>query len=246
MQIFEFSETESTNLEARKLYKEGTQAPFWTRADKQSAGKGRRGREWTSKAGNLYASAVYPWTGDMAEAAKLSFVAALAVCRTLDAYDLTSPPQLKWPNDVLIRGEKISGILLENIGEAVIVGIGINLMSHPEGTEYPATNLLEHISPEALNDAETIFTGAAIMLPLLAKEFDDGVKQFIAQGFAPIRAQWLERARGIGGEVVVRLADETFTGQAVDLLENGALRVALANDTIRDVHAGDVFFPRKD
>jgi len=178
--------------------------------------------------GNLYASAVYPWPKDerpIADAAKLS------------------PPQLKWPNDVLIDGAKISGILLENIGDAVTIGIGINLVSHPEGTDYPATNLLEHISPEALNDAETIFTGAAIMLPLLAKEFDDGFKQFAAEGFAPIRAAWLSRARGIGDDVVVRLADEEFTGQAVGLLDNGALRVRLADGTIRDVHAGDVFFP---
>jgi len=243
LQIFEFQDTESTNLEALKLYKNGTKAPFWTRSDTQSAGKGRRGREWTSAAGNLYASAVYPWSGAIADAAKLSFVAALAVCRTLEVYELTNAPQLKWPNDVLINGAKISGILLENIGQAVIIGIGINLVSHPENTDYPATNLLEHISPEALNDAETIFTGAAIMLPLLAKEFDDGFKQFTSEGFTPIREAWLSRARGLGGDVTVRLADEEFTGQAVNLLDNGALRVRLADGTIRDVHAGDVFFP---
>jgi len=245
LQIFEFEDTASTNLEALKLYKDGVNAPFWTRADTQNAGKGRRGREWVSKPGNLYASAVYPWTGDIVDAAKLSFVAALAVCRTLEAYALISKPQIKWPNDVLVDGAKISGILLENIGGAVIIGIGINLLSHPEGTDYPATHLLEHIAPEALNDAETIFTGAAIMLPLLAKEFDDGFKQFATDGFAPIRAAWLSRARGMGDDVVVRLAGEEFTGQATDLLANGALRVTLTNGTIRDVHAGDVFFPNK-
>lgn len=195
-----------------------------------------------SEGGNLYASAVYPWDGTAADAAKLSFVAALAVCRTLDAYALTSPPQLKWPNDVLVDGAKISGILLENIGGAVIVGIGINLLSHPPATPYPATHLLAHIDPDALNDAETIFTGAAIMLPLLTKEFDDGLKQFLSEGFAPIRAQWLARAKGLGDEVVVRLAQEDFTGQATDLLDNGALRVRLTDGTIRDIHAGDVFF----
>ncbi|MEP1230276.1 MAG: biotin--[acetyl-CoA-carboxylase] ligase, partial [Litorimonas sp.] len=178
MQIFEFQDIASTNIEARKLYESGTQTPFWTRADRQSAGKGRRGRVWTSQAGNLYASGVYPWTGAIADAAKLSFVAALAVCKTLDAYELTSPPQLKWPNDVLIDGAKISGILLENIGKAVIIGIGINLVSHPEGTDFPATHLLNHIKSDALNDAETIFTGAANMLPLLAKEFSEGLAQF--------------------------------------------------------------------
>ncbi len=243
MQIFEFEETDSTNLEALKLYKSGAKLPFWTRADHQSAGKGRHGREWVSKTGNLYASAVYQWTGEVGDAAKLSFVAALAICRTLEAYELTQAPQLKWPNDVLMNGAKISGILLENIGGAVIVGIGINLLSHPENTNYPATHLLEHIKPEALNDAETIFTGAAIMLPRLAKEFDDGFKQFLNHGFAPIRADWLARAKGLGGDVVVRLADEDFTGQAEDLLTNGALRVRLSNGTVRDVYAGDVFFP---
>lgn len=244
MQIFEFQDTDSTNLAALKLYKDGQKTPFWTRADRQNAGKGRRGREWVSETGNLYASALYRWDGTAADAAKLSFVAALAVCRTLDAYALTSAPQLKWPNDVLINGAKISGILLENIGGAVIIGIGINLLSHPPATPYPATHLLEHIEPKALNDAETIFTGASIMLPLLAKEFDDGFKQFLSEGFAPIRAQWLERAAGLGGDVIVNLAQEKFSAQAIDLLTNGALRVRLTDGTIRDIHAGDVFFPK--
>lgn len=195
-----------------------------------------------SKPGNLYATGIYPWDGTPAQAAKLSFVAAIAVCRTLEAYALSSPPQLKWPNDVLVSGAKISGILLENLSNAISVGIGINLISHPDTVEYPATHLLEHIKDEALHDAETIFTGAAVMLPLLAKEFGDALRIYTQDGFAPIATAWRERAIGLGQAVNVRLDTESFMGTAQDLLENGALRVSLADGTIRDVHAGDVFF----
>ena len=216
--------------------------PFWVRADRQSAGQGRYGRRWVSEIGNLYATAAYDWQGDLADAGKLSFIAALAVCRTLRAYDLSCAPKLKWPNDVLLDGKKVSGILLENTGGAIIIGIGINLLSHPQDTAYPATHLLDYIKPDALNAAEPIFTGAAAMLPLLAKELDDGISEFKNHGFAPIRQAWLGHAHGMGQRITVQLADQVISGRAMDLRRDGALRLRLDDGTDKDIYAGDIFF----
>ncbi|WP_409433655.1 biotin--[acetyl-CoA-carboxylase] ligase [Litorimonas sp. RW-G-Af-16] len=242
MQFFEFDSLGSTNAKAIELFQAGERGPFWVRADVQTAGRGRRGRDWSSPRGNLYASALYEFDGPPQDAAQLSFVASVALAKTFESYALRQAPILKWPNDVLLGGAKISGILLENIGGAVIVGIGVNLTSHPENTPYPATHLLAHITPEALNDPEPIFTGAAPFLALLAKHFDDGFTAFKTQGFAPIHSAWRARATNIPGPVTVNLDDETFRGTASDLRADGALRVTLDNGTVRDVYAGDVFF----
>lgn len=242
MKFLEFDSLGSTNEKAAELFRNGENSPLWVRADKQTAGRGRRGRAWTSKSGNLYASLLYPWDGSAADAAKLSFVAAIALAKTLKAYPLETAPQLKWPNDVLMGGAKISGILLENLSGSVVIGIGVNLTSHPDDTPYPATHLLAHIPAEAMNAPEPAYTGPAPFLAILSRYLDEIIKGYIKDGFGPIRDLWLELAANIPGPVTVRLAAEEFTGQATDLLQNGALRVKLADGSMRDVHAGDVHF----
>jgi len=232
----------STNTEAEKLFRAGEKAPFWVRADEQTAGRGRRGRDWSSPVGNFYATACYAFDGPPQDAAKLSFVTAIAVAQALSVYTLTSQPSLKWPNDVLLDGRKIAGLLLESKSGHVLVGIGVNLVSHPEGGNIPATHLLEHIDPTALNSDEAEFTGPNGFLAILSRSFDKAFRKHLAYGFSATRADWTELASGLPGPVTVRLPEETFAGQAEGLLENGALRVKLENGTIRDVHAGDVFF----
>lgn len=220
----------------------GEAAPFWVRADQQTAGRGRRGRDWSSPLGNFYGTACYAFDGKPQDAAKLSFVAAIAVANALSAYSLTTQPSLKWPNDVLLGGRKIAGLLLEAKTGHVLIGIGVNLVSHPDGGNIPATHLLEHIDPSALNSDEPEFTGAEGFLAILSRSFDKAFRKHLAYGFSATRADWTALASGIPGPVTVRLPHEDFAGQAESLLENGALRVRLDNGTMRDVHAGDVFF----
>ena len=172
----------------------------------------------------------------------MSFVAALAVSECLEAYISADKIKLKWPNDVLVEGEKISGILLEGEEDYLIVGIGINLISHPKNTVLSATHLLDHISPSNLNGPEPIMTGPDALLAGLVARFEYWRNTFLQKGFEPISQAWLARAYNIPGPVNVRLPKEKFSGIALGLDENGALRVELENGTIRDVHAGDVFF----
>jgi len=242
LKFIQYDSLGSTNAEADRLSEGGEPAPFWVRADIQTEGRGRRGRDWVSPKGNFYGTAAYDFDGSPQDAAKLSFVAAISVAKALSAYTLTTAPSLKWPNDVLLGGRKVAGLLLEAKPGRVLIGIGVNLVSHPDGGNIPATHLLEHMDPEALNSEEPEFTGAEGFLAILAKAFDEAFRKHLAYGFSATRADWTRLASGLPGPVTVRLPKESFIGQAQSLLENGALRVALDDGTIRDVHAGDVFF----
>lgn len=242
MRFISLSEVDSTNAEARRLAEQGEAGPLWVSSNLQTAGRARRGRDWISKSGNLYVSGLYPDNGIPQQAAQLSFAAALAVAETLAHYVPDELITLKWPNDVLLGGKKTSGVLLEGGNGYVIIGIGINLTHHPEGTEFPATYVLEHVPSEKLNDPEPIMTGPHAVLAILAQRFDHWRGILVKQGFLPLREAWMSRAHNIPGQVTVRLPNESFTGEALGLDTNGALRVRLADGTIRDIHAGDVFF----
>ena len=176
----------------------------------------------------------------------MSFVAALALAETLERYVPKDLISLKWPNDVLLGGQKTSGILLES-GQKhhqkwMVIGIGLNLTHHPEGTEFPATHMLAHISADDLSGPEPIMTGAEAVLAILSNRFDYWRHMLVSKGFEPIGQAWTARAHNLPGAVTVRLPQETFQGEALGLDTNGALRVRLENGTIRDIHAGDVFF----
>ena len=246
MRFISLDAVDSTNLEAKRLAEQGDFGPLWIRADAQSAGRGRRGRDWTSETGNLFCSGLYPHEGTVQQAAQLSFVAALAVADTLAHYVPNDFISLKWPNDVLLAGKKTAGILLES-GQThrhgwCIIGIGVNLTHHPEKTEFPATHLLDHIPADMLDRAEPIYTGPDAFLSSLSAMYSYYLTLFKEDGFEPIQRLWTARAHNIPGPVTVRLPNESFTGEALGLDANGALRVKLSNGTIRDVHAGDVFF----
>jgi BirA family biotin operon repressor/biotin-[acetyl-CoA-carboxylase] ligase len=139
---------------------------------------------------------------------------------------------IKWPNDLLLGGAKLSGILLERAGDAVIVGIGVNLAHHPEDTDRLATSLAQHgVTPDSADFAET-----------LAEAFSRWLAIWRGQGLAPIRARWLERAHPVGTALTARLPD----GLAIDGLfggldGDGALILRLADGGSRVIHAGDVF-----
>ncbi|NNC38967.1 MAG: biotin--[acetyl-CoA-carboxylase] ligase [Acidimicrobiales bacterium] len=247
MRFIHISEIDSTNAEARRRAEVGDFGPLWISSDVQTLGKGRRGREWVSKSGNLYCTGLYPYDGDLASAAKLSFVAALAVADSLEQYIDPALIRIKWPNDVLVAGQKISGILLESGTENdqtwVAVGTGINLVNHPENTETPATHLLAHIDPEKLQGPEPLFAAKEPVLATYAARFDHWRSLYLENGFEPIQQAWTARAKGIGEPVKARLSDKTIEGIALELDETGALCVQTKDGCIVKIHAGDVFFP---
>lgn len=251
MRFIHKTETASTNLDAHNAAKTGANVPLWIRADSQFAGKGRRGREWVSPKGNLYASGLFQAYVDPARTAQLSFVAALAIADTIAAYAPDANIALKWPNDVLVDGAKISGVLLETgvakagisaeCGPYVVVGIGINLTHHPELSLYPATHLLAHMSEDDLSGPEPLYTGVEAVLAVLAARFTHWHSVHKDGGFAPIAQAWSARAYGLGGAA-------TLNGDPVTLIglgPNGELQVTREGGTIESIVAGDIAFPAR-
>lgn len=228
----------STQDEARALYEQGERGPIWVIAEAQTKGRGRRARSWTSETGNLYASGLYPTKADAAHGALFGFATALAMAETVEHYDVEADVTLKWPNDVLVGGAKISGILIEREPEALIVGTGLNLISHPPDTPYPATHLLAEMRSSDFDVAEPPFTGAPAVGALLASNILKWFKTLENDGFAPVREAWLQSAHHLGKMVSVN----GQTGIFSDLAMDGALCLTLADGKESRVHAGDVSF----
>jgi BirA family biotin operon repressor/biotin-[acetyl-CoA-carboxylase] ligase len=226
----------STNTEALARARVGESGPLWVTARNQSAGRGRRGSNWISPAGNLYASLLLSEPSPKPLAPQLSFVAGLALHDAL--CDCTPGPgplfKLKWPNDVLLGPDKLAGILIE--GEnmpafAVVIGFGVNCADHPLDTDFPATDLLAAgvvVAPEALFAALS-----AAMLRRLA-QWQAGA------GFSAIRVDWLARAAGLGEGIRVRLPERELSGRFHGLDAAGRLQVEQP-EGLTTVTAGEVF-----
>ena len=240
MKFLYFDEVGSTQDVVKELAQAKNFEPTWVRAGNQTKGRGRRGREWVAKKGNLYASGLYPWAADSALKPLASFVVALALAQTLEHYIAPDLIRLKWPNDVLVGGAKIAGILLEAGDGWLIIGIGLNLEGHPNDAPYPVTHLLEHIPNAELNTPEPVYAGAGPVLAQLAHFVSTGLNTLQSGGFASIRQDWLARAARLGETITVNLDNETISGRFETLGENGALRLRLANGSLRDIVAGDV------
>jgi BirA family transcriptional regulator, biotin operon repressor / biotin---[acetyl-CoA-carboxylase] ligase len=226
----------STNAEALNLARHGERGPLWVTAARQTAGRGRRGRAWISEPGNLYASLLLAAPAAAKHWPELSFVAALAVHDAVVevAADCKQLLAIKWPNDLLLGGAKFAGVLIEGEGGdegAVAVGIGINCANHPADTDYPATDLAAAGAPVS---PQIVF--AALSLKMLGRlaQWNGG------DGFSTIRADWLARAAGIGGDVVVHLADGAIAGRFEALDATGALVLRLPDGSARTIAAGDV------
>lgn len=227
----------STNAEALAYARRGERGPLWITALSQTAGRGRRGRNWVSQPGNLYASLLLTDPAPADRAAQLSFVASLAVH---DALARTAPglaPRLalKWPNDVLCEGAKLAGILIEGEGAkplSVVIGIGVNVRHHPAETEFPATDASARGADVT---AEQVFAElSASMLDRLA-QWDRG------EGFAATRRDWLARAAGLAQAVRVCLPNAELIGRFCDLDSFGRLVLEQADGSLTTVAAGDVF-----
>lgn len=219
----------STNDEARRLALEGAPHGTAVRADEQTAGRGRLSRRWFSPPGNLYFSVVLRGIPP-ARGWEISFVAALAVADTVDALlPSHTRAQLKWPNDVLVGGAKISGILIEAADDALILGIGINVLVAPDAPAYPTTTL-------AASGGLATVDGAA---SLLLRHLEARLASWDTEGFHPIRQAWLARAHRLGETLHVATGGHAVTGMFVGLDQDGALLLDTAAGRTRVV-AGDV------
>lgn len=216
-EIKQFNSLVSTNTTARD-YPAGT----IVMAETQTGGRGRYGRVWQSPRGNLYVSFVFE--SDPVRDKYLSFLTGLALAESLPEFDV----HLKWPNDVLLDGKKVAGILLENGGNKIIVGIGVNLVSHPEKNMlYKTTDLGGRLSPIAL-------------VKRLIIQYDALFAVFKEKGFKKIRARWLDLASGVGETISVHLPDREIVGTFKGISMEGALLIK-QEKSVQAITAGDVF-----
>ncbi len=242
VEVLRLETVDSTNAEARRRAEAGETGPLWITARSQIAGRGRRGRAWETGAGNLAATLLTTSHKPPAEAAEIAFVAALAVADVALAQVPDALVRLKWPNDVLVDGCKVSGVLIESglrpDGRLwLAVGVGVNLKTAPVAADRPATTLADHLRADM---PAPLSPDAA--LEALSRAFDQRLATWEIYGFEPIRTAWTARA-DLGRPCQVRLDQETLEGVAEALEADGALRLRLADGGVRRIMAGDVFFP---
>lgn len=235
------AEVDSTNAEARRRAEAGQTGPVWIVARRQTAGRGRRGREWITQDGNLAATLLITTDLPAAEAAQITFVAALAVADLLDVFTPSSLVAIKWPNDVLIDGVKASGILVESGPAArglwLAIGVGVNLAQAPGGLERPATAVTARLRAD-FGGPPPIEAAAEI----LAESFANWMERWRNLGFQVVLDAWTQRAVGLNGACIARLGQETVSGVADGVAADGALRLRTADGSLRLISAGDVFF----
>ena len=234
-----YDELDSTNAQARRRAESGDFGPVWITALRQTAGRGRRGRSWETASGNLAATLLFTTAKPAAEAAQVSFIAALAACDLADTCIGEGVARLKWPNDLMIHGRKAGGILVESGTCAdktvwLAVGLGINLVHAPSDVDRPAVAFAELMATPPPQPGP--------VLNSLATAFAHWLSIWDAQGFAPIAQAWTARAQGLGQMCEARLPNQTHRGIAEGLDPDGALRLRLVDGAILRITAGDVFF----
>jgi BirA family transcriptional regulator, biotin operon repressor / biotin---[acetyl-CoA-carboxylase] ligase len=231
---------DSTNSEAMRRAAD-TPIPTWIMTRVQTAGRGRRGRNWLSPEGNFFASLLLPVSGPPGQVALHSFVAALAL---RDAFVALTGREdlftLKWPNDVLLRGGKVAGILLESSGQAVrhlCIGIGVNLRAAPEADTLEA----DAVPAKSLKAETGVSATPEDFLDLLAPAFVRRKAQLASHGFEPIRQGWLAHAARLGEVITARTGNRRVTGIFETVDAQGAV-VLKATDGRHSITAADIFF----
>lgn len=233
--VYWYDEIDSTSEEAKRRAKRGDLNPVWIAARSQSAGKGRLGRSWESPEGNLFSTLLFPEPGGLKTASRIPFAAALAV---RDAC-LRSVPELaaelKWPNDVRVRGRKMSGILTES-GETngalwIALGIGINVQTAPDGTGQETSSLKKEGAPAGLTP-EMVLTD-------LRAAISHRIEQ-ARQDFEALLSNWTKFAEGIGQTVQAGPIQNRIEGVFESLAPDGGLNLRLPDGALHTIRAGDV------
>jgi BirA family biotin operon repressor/biotin-[acetyl-CoA-carboxylase] ligase len=235
-------EIDSTSLEAKRLVEAGQiTGPLWILARRQTAGYGRRGRGWEQRVGDFAGTLILPLEDQtlLHQPAIASFGISLAVDAALQEVGVPSDRiMLKWPNDVLLERGKVCGLLLETAGEgnrqALLVGIGINIVNAPEIEAYSTAKISDHLGSTPVPLPEDV-------LRPLDQTFADWLSRAAAEGLAPLRRAWAARVGGIGEQIIVRLPDKELTGIFEGVAEDGAL-ILRQGEQLQHITAGDVFF----
>jgi BirA family biotin operon repressor/biotin-[acetyl-CoA-carboxylase] ligase len=233
-------EVGSTNTFCLERARVGDPGPLWVTARRQLDGRGRRGRTWISEPGNLFASLLLTDPGPQEALGSLPIAVALALYRAIAAVGpwLRDRLRIKWPNDILIDGKKISGILIEadplpNGARAVVIGIGVNVMHSPDNPLYPATTLRQS---DVTTSAEDLFAHLYRELALVLVEWDEG------RGVGAIVDAWKAHLSGLGQKITVNLPDRSLSGTFYAIDNEGFLHLALPNGDVMRIASGDVFF----
>lgn len=223
-------ETGSTNADLLEIARAGGTEGQWLRAERQTSGRGRQGRAWQSPIGNLYASTIVRWRSGDPSAPSLALVAGIALAEIVAMF--VPAALLKWPNDIVVGDAKLAGILLERADDAIVVGFGINVASHPVLPGRATTSL----------DEAGGSLGPAALVDLLSQRFAEWLARWRSEGIAAVIARWLDLAHPPGTMLRAALPDQTtVTGSFVGLDGAGALMLALPDGAIRTIHAGDIF-----
>ncbi len=237
-----FDEIDSTILEARRRAERGDIAPVWLVAKRQTAGRGRRGRAWSSLDGNLLATLLFTTAQPPQQIALLGFATGVAIAESIDAVIGAGAATLKWPNDVFIDGAKVAGIMLDSgaLGSDqtwVALAFGVNLAAAPENIDQPTTSLRALLPPDAPAPEPTAF------LATLRPKLEAWSERIVSEGFEPLRRAWLQRAYGLGQEARVLQGEQMLEGRISGLSPRGELELDTPTGR-RLIAAGDVFLPR--
>lgn len=233
-----FATLDSTMDEAARIRGEVSH-PVWLLALEQSAARGRRGRIWRHPPGNFAATLIYRPGGRVEDRALRSYVAALALRDALvQATGRAEAFRLKWPNDVLLNGCKLAGILLESHGDTLAIGIGVNLSTAPDSAEIEAGA----VPPVSLSGELGLAIAPEAFLDLLAPAFAAREAELVTYGFDPVRRAWLDNAARLGQIISARTARDEKTGTFETIDDQGMLVLKAAGATHR-IPAADIFFP---
>lgn len=234
-----YPECESTNNIAVQAAIGGQQSPLWVIAGRQTGGRGRKGRTWVSEPGNLYTSLVFRPQLAPKDLTALPYVAALSVRDAVIALGASSAEaQCKWPNDILLNGKKVSGILIESSARSaekldyIVIGIGINLAHFPSNAAFPATSLKEQLGKLATPQQA---------IQALARSLRARLDVWDVNDFDPVREEWTACAWGLGQTRVVSTASESFEATLIGLDENGGLLAKTPEGIVREIVAADIF-----
>jgi BirA family transcriptional regulator, biotin operon repressor / biotin---[acetyl-CoA-carboxylase] ligase len=231
--------TDSTMSEAARRADDISQ-PTWVMAHTQTAARGRRGKLWHTPAGNLNATLIFKPEASPAEAARRSFLAANALFAALAFYVPADKLALKWPNDVLLAGGKVAGILLESSGQGgfvdwLSIGIGVNLCHTPQDVSDAA------FAPVCLADHAGVTVAPRDFLTTLADAYATQEAKLAQLGFARIRQDWLAHAARLGEVITARTGREQISGIFDGIDADGNL-VLITGSGPRAISAADVFF----
>lgn len=233
-------ETTSTNSECFERARKGALSGLWVTAARQTGGRGRRGRPWTSEPGNLYASLLLIDPAPVDRLASLPLAVAVAVQATVaSVMPIAAPPVvIKWPNDILIERNKVCGILVEaetlsDGRQAIVIGCGINVAVAPEAGLYPVASLADYGCAVA----------PAELFARLFREMADILRLWdSANGIGEIMARWRKVAGGIGERITVNLPTQSISGRFAGIDDSGLLKLQTDDGGVRLIAAGDVFF----